>query len=89
MSAHQLEENQTTTLANGVEVTRVPGDWIYYFIFRKTSTFVPYSKEFDEEGERAERLKQLLEMQQMQSQIPPPPTSQFPYIDWSIGGILK
>jgi len=80
MTIHQLKENQTTTLPNGVEVTRVPGGWIYYFIFRKTSTFVPYTDEFDREGDadRYRRMQQLL----AQSVMPPPPPDRAHCSSW-------
>ena len=44
---HKMRLHETIRIDQRIKITRVPGGWIYNFIGIKTSTFVPFSHEFE------------------------------------------
>lgn len=48
-----MELHDTLNTDSNIHITRVPGGWIYNYIIRNYTVFIPYSNEFDEEGNEA------------------------------------
>jgi len=46
---------------SNIHITRVPGGWIYNYVMRNYTVFIPYHDEFDEElkAARATAAKQM------------------------------
>lgn len=79
---YNLKLNESFHDDNGnIYITRVPGGWLYYYAFRKSTVFVPYHDDLNEEKHKAEAavMKQSMAAQAMMDSIPDSETWMLPW----------
>jgi len=58
MSIYKLKLHETLHDSGGnIDITRVPGGWLYYYVFRKTTTFVAFNDDCDYEAQKDKRAE--------------------------------
>lgn len=71
---YTMELHDTLNTDSNIHITRVPGGWIYNYIMRNYTVFIPYNNEFDKEGNEAVLRARIAEWSAgMPPSYPPPP----------------
>jgi len=72
---YAMKLHDTLNTEGNINITRVPGGWIYNYVMRNYTVMVPYHDEFNEAKHEAERQQMISDMQmraQMQPMWQPP-----------------
>jgi len=69
MNIYNMKLHNAVTTENNIHITRVPGGWIYNYLIRNYTVFIPYNDEFNKDKQRAIRQNYDLQMAALTSHI--------------------